>query len=186
MKLRTLCALTVTGAMLLACQALAGEEVTVDYTYEGDTGVSLASMFGGPISVSEFTDAREIADKQDIARPGKENVTLSGQMPAALIQQTFNQALAASEANLTDDEGNLRLQGELLEMQIEETADGLQVLIRCQLSLNNQGRNAWQASVFSRVDSEGDDISAAIGKGLDRLVSELFMDDYFLMELGIF
>jgi hypothetical protein len=52
--------------------------------------------------------------------------------------------------------------------------------------LINQGRNAWQSAVVSRASVEGKDVSTAIALGLDRLVTELFRDDYFLIELGIF
>jgi hypothetical protein len=85
-----------------------------------------------------------------------------------------------------DNDSQLILNGKLTEMSIQNTEFGLEVLIRCELILTNQGRNAWQSAVFSRTAVESKDISAAIGLGLDRLVAELFRDDYFLMELGIF
>lgn len=184
MTFRKLCSLAM-ASLLIASTPAYSDEITVDYHYQGDTGVSLASMIGGPLSVAEFTDGRSVNDKQSIEHADSDPLTLSGQTPATLIQKTFYQALQASDASLADD-SSLQLRGNLLEMQIADNGDGLEVLIRCELSLNNQGRNAWQSVVFSRTQTDNKDINEALGKGLDRLVSELFMDDYFLMELGIF
>jgi hypothetical protein len=181
---RNLCSLAMAG-LLLTSVAAVGEEISIEYQYQGDTGVSLASMIGGPLSVAEFTDGRSIADKQTIELSGEAPLTLNERAPATLIQETFHQALQSSDASLADD-SSLQLRGHLLELQITDNGEGLEVLIRCELSLNNQGRNAWQSVVFSRTQTDSKDINEALSKGLDRLVSELFMDDYFLMELGIF
>lgn len=184
MTFRNLCALAITGLLMTGTPAYS-DEVSIEYKYQGDTGVSLASMIGGPLSVAEFADGRSITNKQSVEYSDKAPITLTQQAPAKLLQETFYQALQSSDAELTED-SPLQLRGNLLEMQISDNGDGLEVLIRCELSLNNQGRNAWQSVVFSRTQSDNKDINEAISKGLDRLVSELFMDDYFLMELGIF
>lgn len=185
MKSRHLITLALSGLLLTSQPLLAGEEVELDYHYTGDTGVSLSSMMGGPLSISKFTDQRSVDNKHDINREDQEDVTLS-QAPAAVIQQAFHEAFVSADAQLDDAETPLTLSGNLLEMEIVESASGTEVLIRCELTLNNQGRNAWQSVVFSRVAADGQDLSATIAQGLDRLVNELFLDDYFLMELGIF
>lgn len=185
MKSRHLITLALSGLLLTSHPLLAGEKVELDYHYTGDTGVSLSSMMGGPLSISKFTDQRSIENKHDINRAEQEDVTLS-QAPAAVIQQAFHEAFVSADAQLDDAETPLTLSGNLLEMEIVESASGTEVLIRCELTLNNQGRNAWQSVVFSRVAADGQDLSATIAQGLDRLVNELFLDDYFLMELGIF
>lgn len=185
MKSRHLIILALSGLMLSSPALLAGEKLELDYHYTGDTGVSLSSMMGGPLSISKFTDQRAIEDKHDINRAEQEDVTLS-QAPAAVIQRAFHEAFVSADAQLGDADTPLTLSGNLLEMEIVESASGTEVLIRCELTLNNQGRNAWQSVVFSRVAADGQDLSATIAKGLDRLVNELFLDDYFLMELGIF
>lgn len=185
MKLRHLKTLALSGLLLTSQPLLAGEKIELDYHYTGDTGVSLSSMMGGPLSISTFTDQRSIGDKHDIKRAEQEDVTLS-QTPAAIVQQAFQQAFVSADAQLGDAGTPLTLSGNLLEMEITESANGTEVLIRCELTLNNQGRNAWQSVVFSRVAADNQDLSTTIAQGLDRLVNELFMDDYFLMELGIF
>ncbi len=185
MKSRHLITLALSSLLLTSQPLLAGEKVELDYHYTGDTGVSLSGMMGGPLSINTFTDQRAIEDKHDINRAEHEDVTLS-QAPATVIQQAFQEAFASADAQLDDGETPLTLSGNLLEMEIVESASGTEVLIRCELTLNNQGRNAWQSVVFSRVAADDQALSAAIAKGLDRLVNELFLDDYFLMELGIF
>lgn len=176
----------VLSGLLLASQPLpAAERIELDYHFTGDTGVSLSSMMGGPLGISDFTDERGIENKHNIRRAEQDAVTLS-QAPSTIIQQAFRQALESADARLADAETPLTLSGKLLEMEIVDTASGTEVLIRCELTLNNQGRNAWQSVIFSRVAADNQDLSAAIAGSLDRLVNELFMDDYFLMELGIF
>ena len=185
MRSRHLIILALSGLMLSSQALLAADKIELDYHYTGDTGVSLSSMMGGPLSISKFTDQRTIEDKHDINRAEQEDLTLS-QAPAAVIQQAFREAFASADAQLDEAGTPLTLSGNLLEMEIVESASGTEVLIRCELILNNQGRKAWQSVVFSRVAADGQDLSATIAKGLDRLVNELFLDDYFLMELGIF
>lgn len=185
MKSRHMISLALSGLLLATSPLMAGEKIELDYTYTGDTGVSLSSMMGGPLGINSFTDQRAIENKHDIKRAQQEDVTLS-QPPTEIIQQAFHEAFVSADAQLGDADTPLTLSGKLLEMEIVESADGTEVLIRCELSLNNQGRNAWQSVVFSRVAADGQDLSATITQGLDRLVNELFLDDYFLMELGIF
>ena len=173
--------LLLTGTLLFA-----GQPIDVSYQYQGKTGVNLTTIRGGPLFVSEFTDQRNDGDLQDIRRPDGEPITLTGLSPAALVQSAILGAFNSSGAMSGDNDSQLILNGKLTEMSIQNTEFGLEVLIRCELILTNQGRNAWQSAVFSRTAVESKDISAAIGLGLDRLVAELFRDDYFLMELGIF
>lgn len=185
MKSRHMMTWVLSGLILATQPLIAGERIELNYHFTGDTGVNLSSMMGGPLGISSFTDERSIENKHNINRAEQDVVTLS-QAPAAIIQQAFRQALESADARLADAETPLTLSGKLLEMDIVDTASGTEVLIRCELTLNNQGRNAWQSVIFSHIAADNQDLSAAIAQGLDRLVSELFMDDYFLMELGIF
>lgn len=175
------------SGLLLTSQLLQAEEnIELNYHYTGDVGVSLDSMMGGPLSISSFTDERDTDHNHEVNRAGQNAITLS-QAPTDVIQQAFHEAFVSANAQLDEGETPLTLSGKLLEMEILESASGeMEVLIRCELTLNNQGRNAWQSVVFSRVTADTEEVSKAIAQGLDRLVNELFMDDYFLMELGIF
>ncbi|MDO8908710.1 MAG: hypothetical protein Q7W55_09440 [Pseudohongiella sp.] len=181
--LSTAFAATLLGSCTLS---LASETVNLNYEYSGKTGVSLSAISGGPLTVNAFTDGRSGSDANDIQRPGKEPLTLSNQTAASLLQSAFTQAFEASGAQLGDTDSPIALDGKLVEVQVQETAQGLETLIRVELTLRNQGRNTWQSVVFSKADSDSPDIAAAIEQGLNRLVTELFRDDYFLMALGIF
>lgn len=163
----------------------AGEPVDISYQYQGTTGVKLAAIVGGPITINKFTDQRNEPETQDIQRPGKDPITLTELAPHTLVQSAITSAFESSGALLGESGSPLILDGKLIEMKIQDTEAGFEVLIRCELSLRNQGRNAWQNVVFSRAIVEGKDISSAIGLGLDKLIAELFRDDYFLMELGV-
>jgi len=173
--------LSLTGTLLFA-----GQPIDVSYQYQAKTGVNLATIRGGPLYVNAFTDQRNEGDSQDILRLGGEPLTLTGLSPQALVQSAIHGAVTSSGAMPGNSDSQLVLNGKLIEMSVQDTESGLEVLIRCDLTLTNQGRNAWQSVVFSRTAVESKDISLAIGQGLDRLVAELFRDDYFLMELGIF
>jgi hypothetical protein len=182
-------AISISVATLLSLTAtllFAGQPLDLSYQYQAKTGVNLATIRGGPLFVGEFTDQRNDGDLQDIQRPDREPITLTGLSPAALVQSAVTGAFTSSGAMPGNNESQLILNGKLIEMSVKDTGSGLEVLIRCELTLINQGRNAWQSVVFSRTAVESKDISLAIGQGLDRLVAELFRDDYFLMELGIF
>lgn len=163
----------------------AGEPVAVAYQYQGKTGVNLGRIVGGPLVVNTFTDQRNETQTADVQRPGNEPITLTGLAPHALVQSAMISAFENSGASLGEPGSPLALDGKLIEMKVQDTETGLEVLIRSELTLRNQGRNAWQSVVFSRASTDGKDIPSAIALGLDKLITELFRDDYFLMELGV-
>lgn len=176
------------AASVLACStlSLAAEPINLDYTYSGDTGVSLSAIIGGPLTVNNFTDGRSGSGTNEIQQPGDEPWILENHTVASLLQTTLSQAFQVSGAQLGEADSPMSLEGKVIEMQIRESAQGLETLIRVELTLRNQGRSAWQSVVFSRVESEGSNPAAALELGLNRLVTELFRDDYFLMALGVF
>ncbi|TFH70238.1 hypothetical protein E3V39_15545 [Gammaproteobacteria bacterium LSUCC0112] len=163
----------------------AGEPVEVTYEYQGKTGVNLGRIVGGPLSVNAFTDQRNEPQTEEIQRPGKDPITLTELAPHALVQSAIVSAFEHSGASLGEPGSPLALDGKLIEMKVQDTETGLEVLIRCELTLRNQGRNAWQSVVFGRAVLDGQDVASAIALGLDKLITELFRDDYFLMELGV-
>lgn len=186
MKVFLMTATLAATVLTFSALSVAGEPVELEYSYAGDTGVNLGAMIGGPLSVSSFADGRTDSTASDIQRPGKDPLTLQEETAAELLQRTFTEAFAASGAQLGEADTPLVLQGNVIELQIQDTPQGLETLIRVELTLRNQGRSAWQSVVFSRAQSETKDAAVALKSGLDRLVAELFRDDYFLMELGIF
>lgn len=173
--------------LISASFAAQAEPLTLEYKFEGNASVSLASVAGGPLSLSTFTDGRADTSANDISRgTNNEPLTLTNQTAAALVQSSFSSAFEAAGANLGDAGSPIVLEGKLIEMSVQDKGNGYEVVIRCELTLRNQGRNAWQSVVFSRVETENKDAAEAVEEGLDRLAAGLFRDDYFLMELGIF
>ena len=166
--------------------SFADEQINLEYQYQGETGVDLGAIRGGPLAIKAFTDHRNEPVSQGIQRIGGEPIILTLLAPHALVHSAVVGAFTSSGASLAEGDARLSLEGKLIDMTVQDTATGLEVLIRCELTLINQGRNAWQSAVVSRASVEGKDVSTAIALGLDRLVTELFRDDYFLIELGIF
>jgi hypothetical protein len=181
---KPLLAVTLTSLLTLNPNMAGAESVSVIYSYQGSTGVNLGKIVGGPLFVNPFSDQRNEPQTQDIQRPGNEPIVLTELTPHALVQSAITSAFERSGASLGEPGSPLALDGKLIEMKVQDTESGLEVLIRCELTLRNQGRNAWQSIVFSKTSVEGKDVSSAISLGLDKLVAELFRDDYFLMELG--
>ncbi len=181
---------SVIAALMLmgpAASTQAGEPLSIEYTFDGNTSVSLASIAGGPLTINAFTDGRSAISEQDISRGAdNEPLTLTNQTAAALVQSSFASVLEKAGAKLGESGSPIVLDGKLIEMSVQDKGNGFEVLIRCELTLRNQGRNAWQSTVLSRVETENKNPAEAVEQGLDRLVAGLFRDDYFLMELGIF
>jgi hypothetical protein len=171
---------------LSVLSSFANEQINLEYQYQGETGVDLGAIRGGPLAISAFTDNRNEPVAQGIQRIGGEPIILTLLAPHALVHSAVVGAFTSSGASLAEGDARLSLEGKLIDMTVQDTATGLEVLIRCELTLINQGRNAWQSAVVSRASVEGKDVSTAIALGLDRLVTERFRDDYFLIELGIF
>ena len=173
------------SALLMSTTIHANEAVSIDYKFGNNTGVNLASV-SGRLSISDFSDSRIGIGADAIELDGQPPVMLADSFVSVLIKSAFEQAFVASGVTMTEGEASFSLAGNLIEMKLTQSEAGLRVLIRCELTLRQGSRNAWQNVVFSQVQSDNTDIKITIGRGLDRLISELFADSYFLMELGIF
>lgn len=189
MKWHNVFFVALSSALLLSSTTYANEPVSIDYTFGNNTGVDLTSV-SGRLSISQFSDSRIDIAAEAIELDGQAPVLLTDTEVSELIQNAFAQAFVASGVALgvalAEGEASFSLAGNLIEMKLTQSEAGLRVLIRCELTLRQGSRNAWQNVVFSQVQSDNTDIKITISRGLDRLISELFADSYFLMELGIF
>lgn len=185
MKWHNVFFVALSSALLLSSTTYANESVSIDYTFGNNTGVDLTSV-SGRLSISQFSDSRIDIGAEAIELDGQAPVLLTDTEVSELIQNAFAQAFVASGVALAEGEASFSLAGNLIEMKLTQSEAGLRVLIRCELTLRQGSRNAWQNVVFSQVQSDNTDIKITISRGLDRLISELFADSYFLMELGIF
>lgn len=188
MKWHNVFFVALSSALLLSTTIQANEAVSIDYKFGNNTGVNLASV-SGRLSISHFSDSRIDIAAEAIGMDGQAPVMLADSSASELMQSAFEQAFVASGVTLgvtlTEGEASFSLAGNLIEMKLTQSEVGLRVLIRCELTLRQGSRNAWQNVVFSQIQSDNTDIKVAISRGLDRLISELFADSYFLMELGI-
>lgn len=183
MKWQVIKAFCLGGALMFSAQASMAESVSVDYQFSGNTGVDLSEMVGAPLTVNAFTDSRDLpANEATVV--GEENLTLEGSTFAELVRGALISSFEVSGAELGEG-GNLTLDGNIVELEFRPGADGLEMVMRTELTLYAGSRNAWQSTLLSRVRTEFVDFETAIYDSMDRLISELFYDDYFLIELGI-
>lgn len=164
---------------------LAGAEtIPVDYQYRGSSTVSLSGMSGGPVTVGTFVDERADAEDPHTLTLGESTLRTEPAL-TELIRQAYAQGLESAEAN-TGDEARMTLHGALTELQVSRSDDGIELVMRCQTILRKGSRDAWQSSVYSRTTTDTESLDEALQAGLDKLVGELFGDNYFTMQLGIY
>lgn len=174
---------TMLPAALALTTACTMNAETLDYRYDYTGDANLSAMTAGSLQVGEFTDARDAAGPDMIEVNGS---TYHLQAPLTdLLESAFRDAFTDAQAPLSET-GNIVFQAEILELDVQPTAEGLQLQLRSDVSVNRGGRQLWQSVLFSRVTTDSDDLTGALDAGLDRLMQELFRDDYFRMALGIY
>lgn len=183
MKWQAIQAFCLGGALILGAQNGLAESVSVDYQFSGNTGVDLSGMTGAPMTVNAFTDSRDLPGNEALV-VGEDNLTLEGSTFAEVVRQALISSFEASSAELGEG-GNLSLDGNIVELEFRPGADGLEMVLRTELTLYSGSRNAWQSTLLSSVRTEFVDFETAIYDSMDRLISELFYDDYFLLALGV-
>jgi len=170
-------------ALLSSTLLPAAQAETQDYVYEYTGGANLSGMTAGTLRIGEFTDARASAASDSITI-GSETRSVKGGL-AGLLQSAMANALEAARAPMSPDAG-IALNADVLEFSTQQTAEGLQLTLRCNVAVNQQGRTLWESVLFSRATAESGEFDEAMNGLLDRLTRELFRDDYFRMSLGIF
>lgn len=183
MKWQAFKAFCLGGALMFGAQAVMAETVNVDYQFTGNTGVDLSGMTGAPMEVNAFTDGRELPGNEAVV-VGEDNLVLEGSTFAELVRKALISSFESSGASLGEG-GNLSLDGKIVELEFRPGADGLEMVLRTELTLYSGSRNAWQSTILSSVRTEFVDFESAIYDSMDRLISELFYDDYFLIALGV-
>ncbi len=183
MKWQAIKAFCLGSALALGAQTLSAETVSVEYQFNGNTGVDMSGMTGAPMAVNAFTDSRDLPGNEATV-VGEDNLTLEGSTFAELVRQALVASFESSNAELGEG-GNLSLDGEIVELEFRPGADGLEMVLRTELTLYAGSRNAWQSTLLSSVRTEFVDFETAIYDSMDRLISELFYDDYFLLALGL-
>lgn len=167
-----------TFAFLISCGTAvqAADSVVLDYRYTQSSSDPSLAKLKGPIKISTFGDTRAAKNKHLIS------AEVQAEAPVAdIISAAFVQAFQNNGATLVEDDVRFTLEGDLTELNTTAKEGGVEVQLRAQVVLKDSGRTLWENVLFSRA--AGETVADAMRTGIDKLVQELLLDDYFLMEI---
>lgn len=174
---------------LLATQAQAQEQVTVNYNYEGSPNLS---DIESSLRFADFSDARDgdprLITGEKLGDQGAEGGYVAEEALADIVRDAFVAAFESGGVEMAGDDAEMVVAGEILRVDGAITdrngVESIQLTIRTQISLQEGGRSIYETTLFGRGTvpvEEG--IVAAVHAALDRMVRELTRDDYFMIEL---
>ncbi|MGH1471337.1 MAG: hypothetical protein ACRBCS_09100 [Cellvibrionaceae bacterium] len=155
------------------------------YQYTGNHGLDFSHITRGPIRIDTFTDERSLTTKTG-EQHAIQKLAISENIPLA-VKQGIEQAFKSGNADLVSENENLRLTGAITSIEAKEQ----KFTLRVKLTLYNKEKTVWNSTLFSKVDiSESnessdynDNLKNAFYSSIDKLIEELFFDDYFLLEI---
>ena len=175
----------ITLCMMLMSPVFAAEEITVDYTYGGEPRVDLANMSRGPLKIGNFSDSRD-GDPNLITDAA--GGYIADRPLAEIVRDALVQGLGKANAQLAESDENMTLVGTVVSSEAtmldENGVSSIRLTIRTQVQLRGSRRTIWQTVLFGRgtaPQSEG--IEQALANALDRTISGLLQDQYFLIEI---
>jgi hypothetical protein len=155
----------------------AGEPVLLDYEYQASRSDPDLRKLKGTISIAHFGDARNNPDAPEIRKPSAaESIPL-----AEIITEAFVQAFRTSGAEVAAESGRFVIDGQITEVTSTDREGSSEIVIRASISLKDGGRTIWENGLFSRASAATE--AEALQLGITKLVQELLVDDYFLMEV---
>ena len=171
---------------LLSFSVFAAEEISVNYSYEGNIRQDFSDIPRGPLSIGVFTDSRGV-DNPNLIAEGNGGYVADKPL-TDIVRDALVQGFTIGKAALVEADANLTIQGTInsSEVQIVD-ADGtesIQLTIRTNIALRSGGRTLWETVLFGRgtaAVSEG--MEQAISNALDRTIRNLVQDNYFLIEV---
>jgi len=150
------------------------EDIEVNFHYAQDPQVDFSKAPKGALKVATFTDARG----GDATLIGSYNA----EKPVAeIVNDALSQGFIAGGAALVQEGQSLTLNGEVTEFSVEGTGGAFDVTIRTHVTLLAGSRKAYDAVILGR--SSAADLEAAIHGALEKLITSLIWDDYFLNEV---
>jgi len=163
---------------LISCgtSAQAAESVVLDYSYTQSSSDPSFAKLKGPIKIASFGDTRAVEDKHLISADVQAEAPL-----ADIISAAFVQAFQNNGAALAEDDARFTLEGDLTELNTTAKDGGVEVQLRTKVLLKDSGRTLWENVLFSRA--AGETVADAMRTSINKLVQELLLDDYFLMEI---
>ncbi len=167
-----------TFAFLISCGTAgqAAESIVLNYSYTQSSSDPSFAKLKGPVKIASFGDTRATEDKHTISPDVKVEAPV-----ADIISAAFVQAFQNNGAVLAKDDTKYTLEGDLTELNVTTKEGGIQVQLRARVVLKDSRRAIWENVLFSRAT--GETVADAMNTGIDKLVQELLLDDYFLMEI---
>lgn len=157
--------------------ASAGEPLQLNYEYKVSASDPDLRKLKGSIAIDGFRDTRS-----DAGTPQIQAQSAAEPRPLAIIvTDAFVQAFIANGADVTDVETRFVIEGEITELTTSSRDDSLEVVIKAKVALKDGGRTIWENGLFSRAAASTE--ADALQLGITKLVQELLVDDYFLMEI---
>lgn len=150
------------------------ESVEVNFKYAQDPQVDFSGSPKGSLKIATFTDARG----------GDANLIGSYQAEkpvAEIVNDALTQAFIAGGAALVQDGQSLTLDGEVTEFSVANDAGEFDVTVRAHVTLRAGTRTAYDTVIFGRASAT--ELNAAIHGALEKLITSLIWDDYFLNEV---
>ncbi|MCG8414604.1 MAG: hypothetical protein MI746_10345 [Pseudomonadales bacterium] len=172
-------ALSYVIALLFITNFSAAEELTIDFSYERNVNIG---SIRPALKLAEFGDDRSTAGNALV-----EDYTVNAPL-AEIVRDAFAQGFAKGEVELVTSGEDMQIVGTIVSAEAESIdragVPSIQLTIRTRIQLQGGGRTIWENTLFGRgrvPETEG--MGAAVNASLERMVRELFSDDYFLIEL---
>ena len=166
-------------SLLPGMNAIAAEELTIDFTF--DRSVNIGSIRPS-LKLAEFGD-----DRGSAANALTDDYTVNAPL-SEIVRDAFAQGFAKGGVEFVDSGEDMQIAGSIVSTQAQMVERGgvpsIQLTIRTAVQLQGGGRTIWESTLFGRgVVPESEGMAAAVNAALDRMVRELFGDDYFLIEI---
>jgi len=150
------------------------EDIEVNFHHMQDHKVDFSKAAKGSLKVAVFTDARG----GDATLIGAYNA----ERPVAkIVHDALNQAFIAGGAGLVEEGQILTLNGEVTEFSVQDKDGEFDVTVRTHVTLQSGSRTAYDTVIFGRASAA--ELDAAIHAALEKLITSLVWDDYFLNEV---
>jgi hypothetical protein len=167
-----------TFALLISCGTAgqAAENLVLDYNYTRSASDPSFAKLKAPLHIAAFGDSRTVVDKRFIST----DVQLEAPV-ADILAAAFVQAFEQNGAALAEDDARFTIEGNITELNTTTREGGIEVVLRAKVLLKDAGRTRWENVLFSRAT--GETVADAMRISINKLVQELLLDDYFLMEV---
>lgn len=162
-----------------ASSMASSDVIEINYQHSQDHGLDFSDSTRGPIRITSFTDNR--------SEPANEisDLTFSDAI-ATTIEKGISDAFTQHNATLSQAQESLTVSGSLIDAAINDES----VSLKLELKLTKSGKTLWNNTLFSKQKFSSDTdasnskkISTALNKAIDKIIAELFFDDYFIMEV---